>query len=144
MKKILTGVKRHYSFTSSKLIPLIINEVKCYHFPFYSISGSISQVNLPQASHKGPRAQSETSETSTRSRHAELIRAYMEKLPSKFNIEELTQFANLMRMLNEPSARIPFSEFCERVYVLYGSNRRHLLGGRYQLKLHFFRKIFCL
>lgn len=83
-------------------------------------SGSTSSASaISQMTHRN-------SETELSSAANELILDYMNKLYTKLAASELQEFAMLIRSWHTD---MTFSEFCQKVLNLYGSERRHLLVG---------------
>lgn len=66
------------------------------------------------------------SESELSSAANELILNYMNKLYTKLSASELQEFAMLIKSWH---TNLIFSEFCQQVLNLYGSERRHLLVG---------------
>lgn len=58
----------------------------------------------------------------------EVLQDYLKKLPKCLTVKELRQFAMLLKAWhNEPGTTT--SEFCEKVFNLYGQERKHMLAG---------------
>lgn len=58
----------------------------------------------------------------------EVLQDYLKKLPKCLTVKELRQFAMLLKAWhNEPGTTT--SEFCEKVFKLYGQERKHMLAG---------------
>ncbi|XP_060076835.1 cerebral cavernous malformations protein 2 homolog isoform X2 [Ylistrum balloti] len=94
------------------------------------MSNSQDPIYVPNGKDPMPkvRTKSESGKSDTSSR-TKLVNVYMEELPNQFNLEELTTFAGLLKTLNDSSSHMPFPDFCERVFKLYGPQRKNLLGG---------------
>ncbi|XP_021362275.1 cerebral cavernous malformations protein 2 homolog isoform X2 [Mizuhopecten yessoensis] len=92
------------------------------------MSTSQDQIYSPNSKDPMARSKSESGNSDTSSR-TKLVNVYMEELPNQFNLEELTTFASLLKTLNDSSSHMPFPEFCDQVFKLYGPKRKNLLGG---------------
>ncbi|KAL3868907.1 hypothetical protein ACJMK2_041851 [Sinanodonta woodiana] len=102
------------SLSSSDSTPVIQQEAGTFHLP-------------------NERAPSTLSKTSNESGQAEIIlRDYMKELQKKLKADELAQFSTLLKMWNfsnfSTAPRLPFQEFCEKLYNLYGPERKYLLA----------------
>lgn len=87
------------------------------------ISGSDSELKrLPQ------RTSSVGEKSETSSSHAVLVKEYMKDLPKIFSFEELQEFSSLFQALNDP-LKTDISEVCDKIYKLYGPERRHHITG---------------
>ncbi|XP_033737350.1 cerebral cavernous malformations protein 2 homolog isoform X2 [Pecten maximus] len=92
------------------------------------MSKSRERIYVPSSKDPMTRTHSESGRSDTSSR-TKLVNVYLEELPNQFNLEELTTFAGLLKTLTDSSSHMPFPEFCDRVFKLYGPQRKNLLGG---------------
>ncbi|XP_076440328.1 cerebral cavernous malformations 2 protein-like [Babylonia areolata] len=83
--------------------------------PNHQAPPSISDSDFP--------AHAPSERSSVKSIGGELLADYTTKLHKELNSKELQMFAQLL-----PDLENRFPEFCERVFQLYGSERRHLLA----------------
>ncbi|XP_069127634.1 cerebral cavernous malformations protein 2 homolog isoform X2 [Argopecten irradians] len=81
-------------------------------------------INDPKIRTPSTSGKSDTSISGTK-----LVNVYLEELPHQFNYTELTTFADLLKTLHDPNSQMPFPDFCDRVFKLYGPQRKNLLGG---------------
>jgi len=95
-----------------------------HNLDYNATSNSRDSRSLPQAVNR--RKTSGSSETELSAQAKELLQQYMQMLHSKLSASELHEFA---RLLKASSSSMPFSDFCDKLYELYGSERRHLLAG---------------
>ena len=60
-----------------------------------------------------------------------LYKSCMLQLPQFFSVDELTQFSKLFQDLNDP-LNTDIADICDEIYKLYGSDRKHLISGKYK------------